>query len=82
MPPCVNRSANNPFEIDTKIIPLEQLFLVLGDIKSYGKRPFISSGTLAPHPVISSGKQIKNTSFLMIDNEIKNAICMVDFICI
>jgi len=59
MPPCVNKSANNPLERDTKIIPLEQFFMALRDIKSYGELPFASSGRYLPHPMISSGKGIK-----------------------
>jgi hypothetical protein len=63
MPPCANKSANNPPDIDTKIIPLEHLFFTLRDIKSYGELPFISTGTLAPHPMISTGDEIKFTAF-------------------
>ena len=59
MPPCANKSANNPFEIETKIIPLGQFFMALEDIKSYGKHPFVSSGELVPHPMISSGDLIQ-----------------------
>jgi hypothetical protein len=46
----------------------------LGDIKSYGKHPFISSGTMTPHPMVSSGIEIKTAYFLMIDNEIKKPV--------
>jgi len=33
--------------------------MVLVDIKSYGKLPFVSSGASAPYPMISCGKEIK-----------------------
>jgi len=46
----------------------------LGDIKSYGKHPFVSSGTRAPHPMVSSGIKIKTAYLLMIDNEIKKPV--------
>jgi hypothetical protein len=59
MPPCDNKSANNPLERDTKIIPLEQIFMALRDIKSYGELPFVSSGAYPSHPMISSGIEIK-----------------------
>jgi len=29
MPPCASKSANNPLEIDTKMIPLEQFHIAL-----------------------------------------------------
>jgi len=48
--------------------------MVLVDIKSYGKIPFVSSGASAPYPMISCGKEIKKNRFLMIDNEIKLAL--------
>ena len=41
------------------MIPLGQFFMVLEDIKSYGKHPFVSSGELVPHPMISSGDLIQ-----------------------
>jgi hypothetical protein len=48
--------------------------MVLVDIKSYGKLPSVSSGTSVPHPMISCGKEIKESWFIMIDNEIKSAL--------
>jgi hypothetical protein len=59
MPSCANKSANNPLDIDTKIIPLEQFRIVFGDIKSYGKHPLISTGTMPSYPMVSCGKEIK-----------------------
>ena len=48
MPPSISKSANNPLEIDTKLIPLEQVSLALGDIKSYGEHPLVSNGDNPP----------------------------------
>jgi hypothetical protein len=51
-------------------------------IKIYGELPLVSSGALAPYPMISDGKKINSSLLIVTDNEINLALGSYAIACI